>query len=535
MKDRILDYIFVVLALLGLVLTSGCSLSFFESAKPKAKKNYCIDDSGKLVEQSQKTESFIKASFAQKKVQLRNEQLVMHKLGKAVSAGQNLLMIYDHGCLDNTEPRTRVEKSKANSLSEMAQLEAPMVKNQNLNRRFYAHSLVLEDIVNIEYLEQMAQEDPCIVGISSDDTVEISSYIPNDSRLDEAEHLSTIKAASGWELFFAGINTLNDADSVVIAFVDTGIDLDHEDLAGNLWDDGSGNHGKDIINDDDEPEDSWGHGSHVAGLAAAQVNNSVGIAGVIGKKVKIMAVKVFNRTGTQTSTIINGIYWAVDNGADVLNLSLGSDGENAAYETAVRYAVSNGVVVTTAAGNHGEEITTSNFYSPIGYSKDINGAIAVGSIDVQEESGQAVSGKKSCFSNYSESFVEISAPGAKWTRARCDWDLDDAEGLLSTVEDGSYDRLPGTSMSAPIVAGAAGLTIALLRAQGKDFVPSDIEDLILQSAEKNGNLDGEVKDGNILDLESLANAAYAFDFDVPTPTPTPGTEPTSKYPYCDEL
>src|SRR3990170_879710 len=175
--------------------------------------------------------------------------------------------------------------------------------------------------------------------------------------------------------------------------------------------------------------DTYGHGTHVAGIAAATAGNGVGVAGVC-PRCTILAVKVFADGSGSTSdfTVAQGIVWAVDHGANVVNLSLGGPGSSAVAQAAVDYAWSRGVVVVAAAGNSGS--------STLSYPAAYPNAIAVSATN----SSDGLAG----FSSYG-SWVDLSAPD---------------QGILSTVPGGDYASWSGTSMATPVVAGAAGLAFS---------------------------------------------------------------------------
>ena len=133
---------------------------------------------------------------------------------------------------------------------------------------------------------------------------------------------------------------------VVIAVVDTGVDFGHPDLQGQLL---AG--GYDFVNNDGDPADDHGHGTHVSGIAAAVTNNSIGIAG-IAPGAKMLPVKVMNSSGSgASSAMAQGIVYAADHGAQVINLSLGGVGYSQTVQDAVDHAWSHGAVVVAAAGN----------------------------------------------------------------------------------------------------------------------------------------------------------------------------------------
>jgi len=133
--------------------------------------------------------------------------------------------------------------------------------------------------------------------------------------------------------------------SVVVAVVDTGLDMSHSEFAGKYA------AGIDFVNGDVDPTDDHGHGTHIAGTVGALTNNGDGIA-AIGRDTTILPVKVMNANGSGShSTIAQGIHWATDNGADIINLSLSGSASTLVLETAVDYAFDHGVLVVAAAGN----------------------------------------------------------------------------------------------------------------------------------------------------------------------------------------
>jgi subtilisin family serine protease len=157
----------------------------------------------------------------------------------------------------------------------------------------------------------------------------------------QGEERADIKATSAWE------ETKGDED-IVIAILDTGVDLAHPDL-----DDKIHSSGYDFINDDSDATDDEGHGTHVAGIAAAETHNNEGIAGVAWN-CTILPVKVLDNLGFGSySEMIDGIIWAADNGADVINLSLGGNFPSTSLENALEYAYDMNVVNVAAAGNDG--------------------------------------------------------------------------------------------------------------------------------------------------------------------------------------
>ncbi|WP_339215586.1 S8 family peptidase [Ornithinibacillus sp. FSL M8-0202] len=211
-----------------------------------------------------------------------------------------------------------------------------------------------------------------------------------------------------------------------IAVLDTGVDYNHPDLAGKVI------RGYDFVQNDWNPSDQNGHGTHVAGIAAAGTNNGIGIAGM-APNTKILAVRVLDASGNGTlANIADGIIYATDAGAEVINLSLGCDCHTQTLQNAVNYAWNNGVVLVAAAGNSGVSTT----FEPASYSN----VIAVGATDSRNV--------KANFSNWG-TWVDVMAPGVD---------------IASTYPGNRYVYMSGTSMAAPHVAGQA----ALLTGQGRN-------------------------------------------------------------------
>ena len=257
---------------------------------------------------------------------------------------------------------------------------------------------------------------------------------------DQFTYYKDINVASGW--------SYRGSAAVKIAVVDSGIDVGHPDLAakiaaGDRWN---------TVSNTSNVTDRVGHGTFVAGIAGASTNNGVGIAGV-GWTAKLMAVKVADANGGLALTdIAEGIRWAVDHGAKVVNLSLGATSGSAALADAVAYTQAQGAIVVASAGNSGQE------GNPKTYPAAYPGVISVGATDAR--------GHRAWFSEHG-SWVSIGAPGIRV--------------ISTTVRAGStfwpagpYGRGDGTSFAAPMVAGAAALVWerapASTAAQVKDAV-----------------------------------------------------------------
>lgn len=243
-----------------------------------------------------------------------------------------------------------------------------------------------------------------------------------------------------------GLENSNDADidapeawdkttgvGVVVAILDTGVSRNHPDLSSHVID-------RTNFTDSSTDDDIAGHGTHVGGIVAAQTNNGHGVAGVC-PDCQLMSVKVLNDVGSGAySWIANGIVYATDHGAKVINLSLGGSQKSTTLENAVKYAWNHGVVVVAAAGNSGN---VSKSY-PAAYEN----AIAVAATDNQD--------KKAYFSQYG-SWVDVAAPGLDIYSAWNDSDSGSDPQPSCFVTNDCYKFASGTSMSTPMTAGVVGL------------------------------------------------------------------------------
>lgn len=262
-----------------------------------------------------------------------------------------------------------------------------------------------------------------------------------------------IKAREGWE------ETRGD-EAIVIAVLDTGADFNHPDLDDKLF-----SNGYDFINDDPDPIDDHGHGTIVAGIAAAETNNGEGIAGVAWN-CKILPIKIVDNTGwTDVSTEVDGINWAILNGADVINLSLGGPGVSQSEQDAIRAAYTNGIVVVAAAGNDGAAT-----YYPAAYPECM--AVAATNSDDERVTFLNTAGDPwpAWQSNYGPE-IDVAAPG--------DWVISSFPTDLTPPLFDPYIFSSGTSLSTPHVAGLA----ALIRSIKPELSAEDIMDVIRYTAD----------------------------------------------------
>lgn len=370
------------------------------------------------------------------------------------------------------------------------------IVNLNLNK-FNAKINSRLDKLNILVLKvPVAQQDTIVAALSQIPSVEFAEPDPvahafvsaNDTSISQEWGLYKIQAAntsgsSAWD-----ITTGNT--SVKVAILDTGIDQDHEDLAAKIV-------ANQNFTTSSTANDLYGHGTHVAGTVAAATNNNLGVAGV-GYNTSLMNVKVLDDAGSGSySGIANGIIWATDNGAKVINMSLGGSSGSSTLQNAVNYAASRGVVVVAAAGNNGN---TARSYP--GY---YSNAIAVAATDA----GDA----KASFSTYG-SWVDVAAPGVN---------------VYSTMPNHSnqigpqnYGTLSGTSMATPHTAGLAALIWATGICSTNACVRSQIE----STADKISGTGSYWTYGRINAYKAVGGGVTPTPSPTPNPTPTPTPSPS---------
>ena len=327
-----------------------------------------------------------------------------------------------------------------------------------------------------------------------DEALMEGSLIPNDKRISECWYHDAIKTYGAWDV------TLGRED-IIVAVVDNGFAVNHEEFKNKVvkpycvFDRSSDVH-----------ESGVKHGTHVAGLAVAIANNQRGIAGV-APECKLMPVKVFDDGGrTSTTAVLDGVLYAVYNGADVVNLSLGMalntsmpenlqqelirshfKEEERVWKKVFAIANRNNTAIVIAAGN--ENLMAG--IEPMHRSEDV---IVVAAVD---ESHNPIY-NKSGFSNYGP-FTDVSAPGAN---------------ILSSVGRNKYEVMSGTSMAAPIVTGA----VALIKSVNRPLSTSQIKQILQETGiEVNGNI------GKLIQLDKALQKAKDADANLIDTHPEPTT------------
>jgi thermitase len=266
-----------------------------------------------------------------------------------------------------------------------------------------------------------------------------------------------IKATAAWD------ETKGTADDI-IAIIDSGVDFDHPEIKNKVI-----GRGRDLVNNDFDATDDLGHGTFVAGIAAADTNNSEGVAGVAWN-CKILPVKVMNKEGEgDYGWLVEGLIWAADNGADVINLSLGGSDASESLRQALKYAHDKGIVIAAATGNDGSSVLYPAAYDEY--------CLAVAATDYNDA--------RTSWSNFGPE-VDVAAPGERILGPVPTWYWA-SQGDPESVP---YAFGAGTSASTPHVAGLA----ALLKSSKPWLTADEIMDIIRFTAEDVNSAENKGKD-----------------------------------------
>lgn len=361
-----------------------------------------------------------------------------------------------------------------------------------------------EELVRLDFESSKAARDAMLELYADEGVEHVQPNFPyyasaqvNDEFIDSQMHLEQIKAFDAWD-------THHSAKDVVIAIIDSGVDMKHPDLSANIWnnpgevlngldDDGNGFiddlTGWDFVDNSPDPspktddqisENAIGlqHGTMVAGIIAATGDNAIGVSGVAWEA-QIMPLRVLNEYGIGNSeTVTKAMRYAIQHNVDIINLSLVGTDYDPAFVELLNQAYEKGIIVVAAAGNNGVNLNIVETY-PVCYQHlGASTIIGVGAIDAQNQ--------RPSFSNYGDDCVDIVAPGVKIFSTRYV-----GEGFQDTSR---YDALfSGTSFATPQVTGV----IALMK-QVKPNLTSEEARLFLR--------------GGATSLEALHAAGAGFDY-----------------------
>jgi thermitase len=325
-------------------------------------------------------------------------------------------------------------------------------------------------------LIKMYEKNPNVAFAEPDYIVTATGVTPDDPHYPDQWGLPVVNAAAAW-------NVTTGSSDVTVAVLDTGIDMAHPDLEGRVLD------GYNFINGDADASDDHGHGTLIAGIVGANSNNGVGVTG-LDWEARLLPVKVLDQDGNgPTSAIAQGIMYAADRGANVLNMSFSSPEESHTLAEALGYAYELGATLVASRGN----TATDDPRYPASYEN----VIAVGSISSATD--------LSFFSSYGED-VSVVAPG---------------QGIYTTSLGGGYLRPAGTSMSAAFVSGLA----AMLAGLDPSLSPAEIQDIMQRTAVDLGEPGHDAYFGHGRIDAAAALASLSAPEPCPTPEPAPAPEP----------
>jgi subtilisin family serine protease len=399
-------------------------------------------------------------------------------------------------------------------------LRAPGARAEPLSERAHAANLVrLDGRLSVEQAVAQAEADPRVEYAEPNYLYELHDTRPNDPRFgDEWGLMNPVFSLSGgatpadigatraWDI------TIGSSD-LVVAIIDTGVDISHEDLAANIWtnpreiagngvdDDGNGLvddvHGWNFRDKNAEvfvgaSEDL--HATHVSGTIGAVGNNGIGVAGVAWH-VQLMPLKFIGSAGKgSTSDAISAIQYVIDQkksgvNVRVINASWGGPSASQALHDKIQEAGDNGIVFVCSAGNDREDNDGPNADYPAGFASSLSNVISVAAIDSTD--GLA------SFSNYGHTGASVAAPG---------------QAILSTTPhtasqpNGAYEQLSGTSMASPHVAGV----VALLLSTEPQLSPAEVKQRIIATAEPTDALVSKIAaSGRVNAYNALTNHVAA--------------------------
>jgi subtilisin family serine protease len=356
-----------------------------------------------------------------------------HAFAQQVDTGEIRLIVKLKPAMRDADFTGKLNARGATQRGEIRELNARVVRAPKASAELLKGEL--ERDANIEYVEPdfIAQA----LGTSND------PYFLQGSQW----HLSKIQAPTAWD-------TTTGSSSQIIAVIDSGVRASHPDLVGKVL------VGYDFVANDNDANDENGHGTAVAGTVSPGSNNQIGVCGVAWSN-PILPVRVLDANGSGTySAIANGIIYAADRGAKVINLSLGGTSSSRTLQDAINYAWNKQCVIVAAAGNNGSNIAF--------YPAACSNVVAVSATDASDI--------RPTWSNFG-SYVDVSAPGVD---------------ILSVFGNDQYAAWNGTSFSSPVTSGV----VALMAGANSTLTNAQLVDVLIKNSDDIGALGYDVYYGN---------------------------------------
>ncbi|QGQ48174.1 S8 family serine peptidase [Metabacillus sediminilitoris] len=347
---------------------------------------------------------------------------------------KNELLQNEKASREEKETKLLVSYKKGTNLDK--HINKTFMKDKKSFKNLNIDVITFDNHADKEKVMKELKRNKAIQSIEENTTRQLFS-LPNDPYTKQQGYIEKLELPYTWDLMKA-----KATHEVVVAVLDTGLDIKHEDLQGVIAP-GSYN----FIDNSSQVYDLNGHGTAVSGIIAANTNNGIGISGVAGNsKVKILPLQIAYSDGViYQEDVLKAIDYAIDNNVDIMNMSFGGETSSTLEQEAIKKAVSHGIMIVASAGNEGD----TRYMYPASY----DGVISVGAID---KSNNLFS-----FSNKNDK-VDIVADGS----------------VISTGLNGSYSQWEGTSFSAPIVSGI----VSLYKEIDSTLTPSKISNIIESTA-----------------------------------------------------
>jgi len=376
-----------------------------------------------------------------------------------------------------------------NETVRLAELNQPAFTESITSLGFDMYLVDLDDGTDLQAAITYYAGQPGVTMAGADQKITMEQT-PNDPGVSQQWALNAISASAAW-------NVTTGTRGTIVAVIDTGVDYTHPDLIANMWVNptagAADKYGYDFANNDSNPMDDNGHGTHVAGIIGATGNNGTGVTGV-NQHTKLMALKFMDANGSgYTSDAIRAIDYAISHGAKILNNSWGGNLPDSQLQAAIARAQSAGVIFVVAAGNESANDDVTPSY-PTQYGKTLNNVVSVAATDQND--------RLASFSNYGPTTVMIGAPG---------------NSIYSTIPGGGYGIKSGTSMATPMISGA----LALLWDAHPTWTYSQIINKLKTSVDVQPSLQGKVISNGRLNLAKLLDAGTTSPPVAPPPVTSP--------------